>query len=62
MIPSGINDMLKKVADKFMRLLNCGYWNAAAFSLYKDHTGTASRLHKNKVDESLRTYLNKHIF
>lgn len=60
--PADMNDVLKKVADKFMHLLNCGHWDAAAFSLYRDHTGTASRLHKDKVDESLRTYLNEHIF
>lgn len=61
-IPSDMNEVLKKVANKFMSLLNCGYWEAAAFSLYKDHTGVSSKLHKDKVDESLRTYLNKQIF
>lgn len=61
-IPADMNEVLKKVANKFMNLLNCGYWEASAFSLYKDHTGVTSKLHKDKVDESLRTYLNKQIF
>ena len=60
--PDTIDGMLKKVANKFMKLLNEGKWKAEAFSLYKDHTAGSSRLHKDKVDESLRTYLNDNIF
>lgn len=60
--PTSMNGVLKKVANKFMERLNRGYWKAAAFSLYKDHTGVSSNLHKDKVDKSLRTYLNDYIF